>query len=88
MPTSLLAILLADKPSHREINKLKLASLKMPILHTHCGLGEPTGSAALGTLGPIAKLKASKIGQLQVEVDFFKDSCDKLGVSIPEDELR
>ena len=25
---------------------------------------------------------------LQVEVDFLKDSCDKLGVSIPEDELR
>tara|TARA_B110000008_G_C16868598_1_gene523838 strand:- start:1 stop:258 length:258 start_codon:yes stop_codon:yes gene_type:complete len=60
MPASLLAILLADKPSHREINKLKLASLKMPTLHTHCGLGEPTGSAALATLGPIAKLEASK----------------------------
>ena len=29
-----------------------------------------------------------QIGQLQVEVDFLKDSCDKLGVSIPEDELR
>lgn len=28
------------------------------------------------------------IGQLQVEVDFLKDSCDKLGVTIPEDELR
>ena len=29
-----------------------------------------------------------QIGQLQVEVDFLKDSCDKLGVSIPADELR
>ena len=29
-----------------------------------------------------------QIGQLQVEVDFLKDSCDKLGVLIPEDELR
>ena len=29
-----------------------------------------------------------QIGQFQVEVDFLKDSCDKLGVSIPEDELR
>ncbi len=29
-----------------------------------------------------------QIGQLQVEVDFLKDSCDKLGVIIPEDELR
>ena len=29
-----------------------------------------------------------QIGQLQVEVDFLKDSCDKLGVTIPEDELR
>jgi len=63
MPTSLLAILLADKPSHREINKLKLAPLKMPTLHTHCGLGEPTGSAALGTLGPIARPKVPKLVQ-------------------------
>ena len=29
-----------------------------------------------------------QIGQLQVEVDFLKYSCDKLGVIIPEDELR
>lgn len=29
-----------------------------------------------------------QIGQLTVEVDFLKDSCDKLGVAIPEDELR
>jgi len=29
-----------------------------------------------------------QIGQLQVEVDFLKDSCDKLGVPLPEDELR
>jgi len=29
-----------------------------------------------------------QIGQLQVEVDFLKDSCDQLGVVIPEDELR
>ena len=29
-----------------------------------------------------------QIGQLQVEVDFLKDSCDKLGVALPEDELR
>nr|WP_309400956.1 transposase [Cerasicoccus maritimus] len=28
-----------------------------------------------------------QIGQLQVEVDFLKDSCDKLGILIPEDEL-
>jgi transposase len=28
------------------------------------------------------------IGQLQVEVDFLKDSCEKLGIVIPEDELR
>ena len=28
-----------------------------------------------------------QIGQLQVEVDFLKDSCDKLGIIIPEDEL-
>lgn len=28
------------------------------------------------------------IGQLQVEVDFLKDSCDKLGVTVPEDDLR
>jgi transposase len=29
-----------------------------------------------------------QIGQLQVEVDFLKDSCDKLGFPLPEDELR
>lgn len=29
-----------------------------------------------------------QIGQLQVEVDFLKESCDKLGVVIPEDEFR
>ncbi len=29
-----------------------------------------------------------QIGQLQVEVDFLKESCDQLGVVIPEDELR
>ena len=29
-----------------------------------------------------------EIGQLKVEVDFLKDSCDKLGVVIPQDELR
>ena len=29
-----------------------------------------------------------QIGQLLMEVDFLKDSCDKLGVVIPEDELR
>ena len=29
-----------------------------------------------------------QIGQLQVEVDFLKDSCDQLGVVVPEDELR
>ena len=29
-----------------------------------------------------------QISQLQVEVDFLKYSCDKLGVIIPEDELR
>lgn len=29
-----------------------------------------------------------QIGQLKVEVDFLKDSCDQLGVVIPEDELR
>jgi carbohydrate-selective porin OprB len=29
-----------------------------------------------------------QIGQLQVEVDFLKYSCDKLGVIIPEGELR
>lgn len=29
-----------------------------------------------------------QIGQLQVEVDFLKDSCEKLGIAIPEDELR
>ena len=29
-----------------------------------------------------------QIGQLQVEVDFLKDSCDQLGVVIPEDDLR
>ena len=38
------------------------------------------------------KLKTDRlykqIGQLQVEVDFLKYSCDKLGVIIPEDELR
>ena len=28
-----------------------------------------------------------QIGQLQVEGDFLKDSCDKLGIIIPEDEL-
>lgn len=26
-----------------------------------------------------------QIGQLQVEVDFLKDSCDKLGIIVPED---
>ena len=29
-----------------------------------------------------------QIGQLQVEVDFLKDSCDKLGITIPEDGIR
>lgn len=28
------------------------------------------------------------IGQLQMEVAFLKDSCEKLGVIIPEDELH
>ena len=28
-----------------------------------------------------------QIGQLQVEVNFLKDSCDKLGVSVPEDRI-
>jgi len=29
-----------------------------------------------------------QIGQLQVEVDFLKDSCDQLGIALPEDGLR
>ena len=29
-----------------------------------------------------------QIGQLQMEVDFLKDSCEKLGIPLPEDELR
>ena len=29
-----------------------------------------------------------QIGQLQMDVDFLKDSCDKLGVVIPENDLR
>lgn len=29
-----------------------------------------------------------QIGQLQMDVDFLKDSCDKLGVLIPSDDLR
>lgn len=29
-----------------------------------------------------------EIGQLKVEVDFLKYSCEKLGVVIPQDELR
>ena len=29
-----------------------------------------------------------QIGQLQMEVDFLKDSCEKLGVALPPDELR
>jgi len=29
-----------------------------------------------------------QIGQLQVEVDFLKDSCDQLSAVISEDELR
>ena len=29
-----------------------------------------------------------QIGQLQVKVDFLKDSCDKLGITIPEDGIR
>ncbi len=38
------------------------------------------------------KLKENRlykqIGHLQVQVDFLKDSCEKLGIPIPEDELR
>jgi transposase len=29
-----------------------------------------------------------QIGQLQMEVDFLKDSCEKLGIALPEDALR
>ena len=29
-----------------------------------------------------------QIGQLQMDVDFLKYSCDKLGVTIPENDLR
>ena len=29
-----------------------------------------------------------QIGQLQMEVAFLKDSCDKLGVTLPEDGLN
>ncbi len=29
-----------------------------------------------------------QIGQLQMEVDFLKECCDKLGIALPEDELR
>jgi transposase len=29
-----------------------------------------------------------QIGQLQMEVDFLKEACEKLGVPVPEDELR
>ena len=29
-----------------------------------------------------------QIGQLQVKVDFLKDSCDQLGIALPEDGLR
>jgi transposase len=29
-----------------------------------------------------------QIGQLQMEVDFLKDSCEKLGIPLPQDELR
>ena len=29
-----------------------------------------------------------QIGHLKVEVDFLKDSCDQLGVTLPEDGLR
>ncbi len=28
-----------------------------------------------------------QIGHLQVQVDFLKESCEKLGIPIPEDEL-
>ncbi len=37
------------------------------------------------------KLKEARfykqIGHLQVQVDFLKESCEKLGIPIPEDEL-
>ena len=40
----------------------------------------------------VLKLKEDRlyrqIGHLQVQVDFLKDSCDKLGVIVPEDELH
>ncbi len=29
-----------------------------------------------------------QVGQLQMEVDFLKEACEKLGVPLPEDELR
>lgn len=29
-----------------------------------------------------------EIGQLKMDVDFLKDSCDKLGVALPEDYLH
>ena len=29
-----------------------------------------------------------QIGHLKVEEDFLKDSCDQLGVTLPEDGLR
>ncbi|MCC5789143.1 MAG: transposase [Opitutales bacterium] len=29
-----------------------------------------------------------QVGQLQMEVDFLKEACEKLGVPVPEDELR
>lgn len=38
-----------------------------------------------------AKLKQDRllkqIGHLHVQVDFLKDSCQKLGIDLPEDEL-
>ena len=29
-----------------------------------------------------------QVGQLQMEVDFLKEVCDKLGIEVPKDELR
>lgn len=29
-----------------------------------------------------------QVGQLQMEVDFLKEVCDKLGVVVPEEGLR
>jgi len=73
-----------------QIHPSQVTEWKKSLLGNASNVFESAGSKKDETFKQ--KLKEDRlykqIGQLQVEVDFLKDSCDKLGVALPEDELR